>query len=170
MGAGTPEPIDYDKRILVALRRIIRSIDQYSRQLRTEYNITGPQLICLLYIVDEKPSTVSQISHAISLSASTVVGIVDRLEEKGLVRRERSSEDRRNVMVIATEEGRSLAKQAPSPLQDTLSKNLKIYSELEKNTIAMALEQIVNLMNVTHIDAAPILETGAIDKQNQGDS
>ena len=150
---------EYDQRILISLRRIIRAIDQYSRKLRTEYNITGPQLVCLLHIVNNNPHTISQISQSVSLSPSTVVGIIDRLEEKKFVYRKRSNRDRRQVKVIATEQGKVLAELAPSPLQDKLSKNLKSQTELDQATIALSLEKVVEMMEAKHIEAAPILES-----------
>ena len=150
---------EYDLQILISLRRIIRAVDQYSRKLRTEHNITGPQLVCLLHIVNEKPHTISQISQSVSLSASTIVGIIDRLEEKGLVYRERGNIDRRQVTVIATEQGKAVSELAPSPLQDRFAKNLKNQTELEQATIALSLEKVVDMMEAKDIEAAPILES-----------
>ena len=170
--SGTDDPIyqEYDLQILISLRRIIRAIDQYSRKLRTEHNITGPQLICLLHIVNEKPHTISQISQSVSLSSSTVVGIIDRLEEKRLVCRERSNLDRRQVKVNATEKGKALAKLAPSPLQDRFAKSLKKKTMLEQAAIALSLEKVVEMMEAKHIDAAPILETGIVTQSFEDDT
>lgn len=155
---GSPY-LEYELQILISLRRIIRAVDQYSRKLRTEHNITGPQLICLLHIVNEQPHTISEISQSVCLSASTVVGIIDRLEEKGLVCRERSNLDRRQVKVTATEQGKAVAELAPSPLQDRFAKNLKNQTELEQATIALSLEKVVDMMEAKDIEAAPILES-----------
>lgn len=93
------------------------------------------------------------------LSASTVVGILDRLEKKGFIRRLRDSNDRRVVNVSATEKGQKLAYNAPSPLQDGLANALNRLSELEQATIALSLKRIVDLMEAGHLEAAPILET-----------
>src|SRR3546814_9932586 len=111
----------YDLRILRALRRITRSVALHSRQLAACSNITAPQLICLRAVIDRGPLTATAISREIHVSASTVVGILDRLEDKGLVRRERGREDRRIVFVTATEAGIKLASETPSPLQKKLS-------------------------------------------------
>ena len=157
--AEDPVNKEYNLQILISLRKIIRAVDQYSRKLRTEHNITGPQLVCLLNIVNEKPHTISQISQSVSLSASTVVGIIDRLEEKGLVCRERGNIDRRQVKVLATEQGKSLAELAPSPLQDRFAKNLKNKTELEQAAIALSLENVVEMMEAKDIEAAPIIES-----------
>ncbi len=136
----------YDLRILRALRRITRSIALHSRQLAACSNITAPQLVCLRAVIERGPLTATAISREIHVSPSTVVGILDRLEDKGLIRRERGREDRRIVFVSATEAGRALAVDTPSPLQQKLSDALKSLPELEQATITLSLERIVKLM------------------------
>lgn len=153
----------YDLRILRSMRRIIRSVDLYSKQLASGSGVTAPQLICLLAIVEHGQLTATEISREIHLSPSTVVGILDRLAEKDLVRRDRDREDRRVVTVTATEGGKRLANEAPSPLQKTLADSLNALPELEQATIALSLERIVALMEVQHLDSSPILETGPIN-------
>ncbi|ARP94756.1 MarR family winged helix-turn-helix transcriptional regulator [Bordetella genomosp. 13] len=155
----------YDLRILRALRRITRSIALHSRQLSAVSHITAPQLMCLRTVIAGGPMTATSISREIHVSPSTVVGILDRLEDKGLIRRERGREDRRIVFVSATDAGRTLASEAPSPLQKHLADALNALPELEQATITLALERIVALMEQgghaieTHGDpASPILE------------
>lgn len=137
---------NYDLRILMALRRIMHFIDTYSRRLAVEHHITGPQLICLYSIVAEGPLTLSALGKRVSLSMSTVNGIVDRLENKNLVLRERKDKDRRKVLITATKAGISLASSAPLPLQDRLSLTIADLPELEQVSIALSLERIVAMM------------------------
>ncbi|MEQ4617886.1 MAG: MarR family transcriptional regulator [Corticimicrobacter sp.] len=157
----------YDVRILRALRRITRSVALYSRQLSACSHITAPQLVCLRALVAAgHPLTATAISKEIHVSPSTVVGILDRLEDKGLVRRERGREDRRIVFVSVTEAGRTLAAEAPSPLQKKLADALNALPELEQATITLSLEKIVDLMDpesvasgdAGHAAGSPILE------------
>jgi DNA-binding MarR family transcriptional regulator len=155
--------VAYDLRVLRALRRIMRSVEQYSRQLAATSQITAPQLICLMEIAGSGPMTATAISRAVHLSPSTVVGILDRLAEKGWVVRDRDTDDRRVIHVSVTERGRMLLQHAPSPLQRTLAEALNGLPELEQATIALSLERVVALMEAQKIDAAPILTTGPID-------
>ena len=136
----------YDLRILRALRRITRSIALHSRQLSAGSNITAPQLVCLRTVIDKGPLTATMISREMHVSPSTVVGILDRLEDKNLVVRERSREDRRIVYVRATA-GKELAQSTPSPLQQRLSEALQQLSEDEQVQITMALERVVALID-----------------------
>lgn len=159
-----PPPIpagSYELRILQSLRRIIRAIETHSQSLNQQHQVTGPQLACLLALRTEALTT-TRLAQTVFLSPSTVVGIVDRLVEKGLVQRQRGSQDRRQVLVSLTEAGLQLTDSAPSPLQQTLAAGLNRLPETEQVTITQALETVVALMNARHIDAAPVLETGPI--------
>ncbi|AEC20084.1 MarR family transcriptional regulator [Pusillimonas sp. T7-7] len=136
----------YDLRILRALRRITRSVALHSRQLAAYSHITAPQLICLRAVIEHGPLTATAISREIHLSASTVVGILDRLEDKGLINRERGREDRRIVFVTATQAGIKLAHDTPSPLQQKLADALNALPEQEQAAITSSVERIVDLM------------------------
>lgn len=151
-----------DLRILRSLRQIMRAVDLYSRRLRTQHDITGPQLVCLLTVAREGPLGQSALSRRVHLSPSTLVGILDRLEAKGLVRRERAQRDRRHIQVSATADGCALILAAPSPLQDSLTRALRSLSETEQDAIARSLERVAELMGAADIEASPILEAGPV--------
>jgi len=61
--------------------------------------ITAPQAMVMGILSKEKRMKITELSSKISLSNSTVSGIVDRLEKQGMVTRERSNVDRRVVYV-----------------------------------------------------------------------
>lgn len=152
----------YDLRIFQALRRIIRALDIHSRRLSSEHGITGPQLVCLQSITETGPLTQLALSERVHLSASTIVGILDRLESKGLVERKRDTEDRRRIYVTTTVKGREMVSSAPSPLQEALKEALGGLKELEQVTIALSLERIVELLNAGHLQVDPLLEVGPL--------
>jgi DNA-binding MarR family transcriptional regulator len=157
-GRSGHDGASHERRILRSLRQINHCVDLYSRQLVISHQITAPQLVCLLAVVQQGPLTATSISREIHLSASTVVGILDRLEEKGWVSRARDCEDRRVVRVSATKKGIALSHQVPSPLQKTLANALSTLPEPEQATIALSLERIVALM-AEHAKDAPLAVT-----------
>lgn len=160
------EPIisrqNYELRIVQALRRIIRSVDIHSHKLATQHKITGPQLGCLMAVKENGPITSTKLAQKVYLSPSTIVGIIDRLEEKKLVQRSRDSKDRRLVHIGITTAGEQLIAAVPSLLQDTLVSALIELPDEEQISITMSLEKLVDLMEVGHISAAPLLETGPL--------
>lgn len=152
--------LHYDDRVLRSLRRIVRSIELHSKYLSVHNRITAPQLVCLLVAANHGPLSTSALSREAHLSASTVVGILDRLEEKGWITRTRARDDRRVVMVAATEGGVALARSAPSPLQRRLSDALNALPELERATIALSLERVAALMEDQVTDQSNLLSSG----------
>ena len=162
LGAAPPPPDapdlagQVDLRVLSAIRRIIRSVDLYSRELAAKARVTWPQLACLLAIAEKEKTTATLISRQVFLSPSTIVGILDRLEAKGLVRRKRDEHDRRVITITITEKGRRLARSAPSLLQDTLTEALRGLPGQEQINIAKSLERVVALMEARRINAASL--------------
>ena len=150
-----------DLRVLSAIRRIIRSVDVYSRELAAKARITSPQLVCLLVGAEKGKTNATMIGREVFLSPSTIVGILDRLEAKGLIMRERDADDRRVMWVSITDNGRLLASSAPSPLQDTLAEALRVLPGEEQIKIAESLERVVSLMEVQGIDAEKFADAAA---------
>jgi DNA-binding MarR family transcriptional regulator len=131
-------------RLHDALRRISQSFERHSRQLSHHHGLTGPQLVTLLAISQHEPLGVSEVSRIVSLSASTMVGILDRLADKGLIVRERSESDRRRVMLRATAQGRHAAAHAPPLFSDGLSMSLGQLRRAELRTLAHYLERVAS--------------------------
>jgi len=147
-----------DLRILYALRRIIRAVDTDSRKLAAEHMITGPQLLCLNVILERGPITLTGISKLVHLSTSTIVGIVDRLEGKDLVKRQRDLKDRRLVYIKGMPAGKDLVTRTPNPLLYTLHKTLEIIPEDEQKEFADTLERLVALMDTLAPEAVKQVE------------
>lgn len=152
----------FDLWIFRSLRRIMRAVDVHSRHLAAEFMITGPQLLCLQTLHEDGPLTTSALAKLIHLSSSTAVGILDRLEHKGWVHRERSERDRRIVLVHITPAGESCLAAAPSLLQDRLAAGLRALPEQDQLTIAQSLERILELLEMSSQDVAPLLEAGPL--------
>lgn len=116
--------MDEHLRLISAFRRIARGLDVQSRLSDREAGLTLPQMLVLGRIRDGampeddgwSDRTGRAIARSIALSAPTVVGIMDKLESKGLIERRRSSSDRRNQQARLTEKGAQALDAMPSPL------------------------------------------------------
>jgi DNA-binding MarR family transcriptional regulator len=149
-----------EDQVLVALRRIIRATDIHSRKLGKETGLTTPQLVIISAVAQGQGPTVSEIARAVSLSQATVTTLLNKLEAKGLVSRHRSEEDRRRVNVHLTEDGKSVLKTAPEPLQEQFSGRFRNLETWEQHQLVASLERIANMMDAEELDAAPLLATG----------
>jgi len=153
--------------VIVSLRRIIRAIDIRSRVLVTRYGLTGPQLTVLRELSAHDGTAVGQVTRAIHLSQATVTGILDRLAKRGLVRRQRSEEDKRRVHVWLTAEGRQLLVDAPPLLQEEFIDEFTKLDDWKQTQILSALQRVVSMMEAKHIDATAMLTTGPVDATPQ---
>lgn len=152
-----------ESEVLVALRRIIRSIDIHSRALVKHYGLTGPQLVVLQEIAKHDHITPGRLAHDVSLSQATVSGIVERLHKKGLVDRQRSDMDRRKVLLRSTPKTTHMLETGPPIMQLSFVQAFKGLQDWEQTMILSSLKRLVSLMNAETLDAAPILATEAID-------
>ena len=146
-------------KVLVALRQIIRAIDLHSKKLERESGLTGPQLIVMQSIVRNDPATAGQIARDVNLSQATVTTILDRLERKAYLRRERSEEDKRKVWICLTEAGRQVLEQAPALMQESFVIGFAHLEEWEQNLILSSLQRVADMMQAGDLDAAPLLDS-----------
>jgi len=149
-----------EEDILKSLRRIIRAVDLYSRKLMTQTGLSGPQVICLRQLALQGPMQTSHLADAVNLSSATVCGILNRLEQRGLVVRERRADDRRRVVVSLSEAGQDTVDNAPPALHDSFLFKLRALPTAQQLTIHQTLAQIVRMMSAGDLDAAPILVPG----------
>jgi len=153
--------ISIRKGILAALRRIIRAIDLYSRQLMDEHGLTGPQFATLQEVVRVGSPLPSELARALQVSQPTMTGILDRLEKRGFVRRVRHGDDRRSVQIHITDVGRQMLVDAPPLLQDRFCSELTRLQDWEQNMLLANLQRIAAMMQADELDAAPHLVSGA---------
>ena len=147
---------------LIALRRIMRAIDLHSKSLERSAGLTVPQLLVLQALEGPEGRSVGNIAQEVHLSQGTVTAIIDRLEVKQLVARQRSQQDRRKVRVTLTDAGRAKVSEAPAMLQEGFVSRFEALPSWEQKMLAASLERIAQLLDAEHVDAAPILDTGEI--------
>jgi len=148
--------ISYD--VLVTLRQIIRATDMHSKQLVKRYGLTAPQLMVLKEIMADEDINIGKVAKKVSLSQATVTNIIDRLEARGMVTRERSSEDKRRVMVRVTDKTRDILKYNPSVLQEEFLNKFKQLEEWEQNLILSSIQRIAKMMGAEDIKITPEIE------------
>lgn len=148
---------------LVAIRRIVRAAEFASRDLARTTGLTPSQLIVLQIVAREGEPGAGAIAEAARLSQATVTALLDKLEARGLVIRNRGSQDRRRVSVELTEDGRRALADMPDVLQDRFAARFEKLADWEQASIIAGLERVAALLNAEGIDASPVLDVGALD-------
>lgn len=158
--------MDHIEEVLVSLRRVIRATDLHSKHLAKTTGLTAPQILLLQTIRDKGEVSIGQLANDMSLSQATVTTILDRLEKRELVYREKSKEDKRKVHAYLTNAGLEVLKDAPAPLQDQFTRQFNDLQEWEQTMIISSLQRVAQMMDAQHIDASPVLDVGVLDRQD----
>ena len=121
--------------------------------------ISIPQLLILQYLSsqNEYRSTAKDIKAHINLNASTVSGIISRLETKSLVARIPNPSDRRGSYITLTAKAAELLSKSPITLQEKMSRRLKTLSDEQINELNRNIELLIKIMDAEDIEAAPII-------------
>ena len=146
--------MDVEHLVFEALRRIVRSLDVHSRALFREHNLTGPQLSVLKELARHGQAPIGTLAKGTFLGAPTVTGVVDRLERQRWVVREPSKEDRRQVMIRITEEGRHLLELDRPLFPRGFCSHLHRLPETEQREICEVFQRVANMMeeSATEVD------------------
>nr|WP_305883775.1 MarR family transcriptional regulator [Actinoallomurus soli] len=101
-----------EDQLCFALYAASRAVVSYYRPLLDELGLTYPQYIVMLVLWERGSVSVRELGTALQLESSTLSPLLKRLEARGLVRRERRTDDERSVAVGLTGDGARLRKRA----------------------------------------------------------
>ena len=124
------------------LNRSLDAIMPPYRDLFQEFGVTEQQWRILRVLWEQTHLTSTQISTLTLLPAPSLVGILDRLEKKGLVKRLRSSTDRREVNITITKLGKELQLQVMPRVKEIQNQIKQKLSAIEWKHINEILEKI----------------------------
>jgi DNA-binding MarR family transcriptional regulator len=150
--------MDYTE-ILIKIRRIIRSMNLESKKIQKEHGVSIPQVLCLNYLNNctDYQSTHKEIRNYLNLNSSTVTGIIDRLEKKGLVARLPKKEDKRTTYIALTSIGAKLLDKIPALLHERLSVKLEKLPENKIDELNQSLDMLIHYLDITDIEASPMI-------------
>lgn len=158
--------LNHIEEVLIALRRVIRATDLHSKYLAKTTGLTAPQILLLQTLRDKGQITIGELAQEVSLSQATVTTILDRLEKREMVYRQRSQTDKRKVHAFLTDKAQEILKNAPIPLQEQFTRQFSDLQEWEQTMIISALKRVAQMMDAQHIDASPVLDIGLLDRQD----
>jgi DNA-binding MarR family transcriptional regulator len=145
-------PSDHTKQIIFSIRRLIQASELYTKELNKKYQVSAAQLNCILTLYEYGPLPPSKIANHMMVKSSTVTGVVDRLEKKGLAERMRTSPDRRVITIQLTQAGKKLAQNAPPPIQQKIIDGLKKTETTRKEQIVGSLNMLTAMLDVQDLE------------------
>ncbi|MDZ8258448.1 MarR family transcriptional regulator [Nostoc sp. ChiQUE01b] len=108
------------------------------------YGLTPFHFVVLCCLWEEDGLSASDIADKLKQLGATLTGVVDRMEERNLVYRERDLDDRRIVRIWLTDEGKRLMKILPAESVETINKATFGISEVEQEALMKLLDQVIH--------------------------
>jgi len=97
----------------------------------------------LLGILRDREPAMLAVATFLNLDKSSVTGLVDRAERRGLVRRTTTAEDRRTVRVALTDQGRQLTQKLGTQVERELSLLIRGLSAVDRRRLLAIASRIV---------------------------
>ncbi|MDP3847797.1 MAG: MarR family winged helix-turn-helix transcriptional regulator [Pseudomonas sp.] len=135
----------FETGLFSALRRLQQAGEVHAKRLARFGGLTPIQLLILRVLANESQLTASALSRRVSLSAATLSGLLERMEEAGLLMRQRDDQDRRRQWLLLSDAGRNLLAQAPPLLPPTLRAAFASLPEWEQHSLTAALLRTAEL-------------------------
>jgi DNA-binding MarR family transcriptional regulator len=113
----------------------------------TELGLSFQQSMALMRLEPDAPLPMSALAQALQCDNSNVTGIVDRLEERGLVRRDTSPGDRRVKLLVLTDEGEKVRAEItkrlaepPEPIADLAAADQRALRDIMRRIVGSERE------------------------------
>lgn len=118
--------------------------------------MTPAQLEVLKRIHDDAPVSAGQLAKRVDVGQATMTRLLDRLEQRGLIRRERDAGDRRRVLIHLETTGKKVARSIRQPLNEALARKLDAVPEDERSRLLEATERLVVLLGAEDLGSNPL--------------
>ena len=140
----TAQRYDPQESVGYLMRRILNRMAQEVEAELEPSGLTHAQWLPLYMLSLGRASTAAELARECDLDAGATTRLLDRLERKGLCRRERSAQDRRVVLLSLTAEGRQAARRVPQVLSQMHNQTLEGFSPQEWDTLKSLLRRMLS--------------------------
>jgi MarR family transcriptional regulator, multiple antibiotic resistance protein MarR len=131
------------------LGQVLTVLLQAHDEVLEQFGITSRQGIALMNCARGEANTPVELAMHSALDVSSMSRMLDRLEKKGLIRRSRTREDRRKVIILVTPKGRALLDKATPAAARVAAKAWQGVTERERQTLRDIVRKILG--NLGHV-------------------
>jgi len=124
-------------------RQVGRIIGQHAPSVWIDSGLTVTQLRSLFLIANRGSTNFRRLAEALKVTPSNVTGIIDRLEEQGLVSRTQNREDRREMTLQATDKGKALVSDLEGAGVKQMTRILSLLSVDELSSLVRGLSAFI---------------------------
>ncbi len=134
--------MELEQCINFVLTKAQRNIHQLFKAELAPYGVTPGQYAVLRCLWDENAQTARKLADRLALDGSTITGLLDRMEQKGLIEKLADPKDRRALQVVLTETGRKLQKPLSQAILNANHKALLSLDEIQAETLKQMLHDL----------------------------
>jgi DNA-binding MarR family transcriptional regulator len=140
--------VDMDRgyEVIKRIKRIKQMMHENMESMFKSVNLTAPQGMVVGTLFKNGPMKIGDISQAMDLSMSTISGIIDRLEKSDIVIREKSTEDKRVILVDLTPTFKKSSKELFNKLEFDWGEKIKNATEEEIEAILNGFDALENVL------------------------
>ncbi|MGW1675831.1 MarR family winged helix-turn-helix transcriptional regulator [Saccharopolyspora sp. NPDC002376] len=132
------------------LRAVTVELDLLGAEFAGANQLHPTDLRALIALLDarrsDEPATPGKLGEWLGLNSAAVTALVDRLESRGHVRREKDPADRRRVRLVVAEQAVELGWSFFGPLIDEVVGKMRTYSEADRAAIRRFLHDMSGLV------------------------
>jgi len=134
--------MEFNHCINFLLTKAQQTVYQYFKSKLADYDVTPVQYGILACLWSNDGQTPSQIATSLNLDSSTITGLLDRMENKGLLKRMPDPQDRRALRVVLTPQGQALREPLEKVIDESNYYVLKDLAAEEQCQLKRLLQKI----------------------------
>jgi len=151
------------------LREIIKTAQEQFHLRSEATGISGSQAWALAEIARSPGLIVSELGKLMAIHPSTTSNMLDKMQKRGLIRRERIDADQRVVHLFVTPVGERVLAQLPGPATGLLPDALSRLDDAQLDAVNAALAMILDKMDRRSMRATSQVSPAAANAAQQGE-
>jgi len=136
-----------EKTITKQLRIVLKALQTHSRSVEKVCGLSSAQLWMLYEVSRSKGMKVTELATKLTIHPSTSSNMLDKLEKKNLIYRDRSKSDQRSVHIYIAEQGKELLTLAPPPQQGLFKSALTKLSDEQVTDLETSLHVFIDALH-----------------------
>lgn len=130
----------FDEWMTINMHNSLRNFMHFAK----EKNYSIPQLSALIHLAHHQECNVSGLGEVFGVTNAAVSQLLEKMVQQGLVHRSEDPQDRRNKVLVLTDEGKQIANESLVERQKWLSQLINLLTEEEQTQVDAAIRLLID--------------------------
>lgn len=144
---------DFGAEVMRLMPHMLREVTRTQKSAIAKGNLAVSHIVVLDMLSAKKACTMGELARTMDLTMSAATGIIDKMIELGLVKRERSSSDRRVVRVMLLKRGSDLMRKVNVERRKMIDRMFTVLTDTEKHEYLRLFRKVIE-----GISAVPLVD------------